>query len=107
MKARKFTVVAQLHDEQNHDLIEYFDSCFAIYSKAKRKTFHIMKRDPNFKKSAFNTYLQTKFNILKRTANSIISDAQGTLNSLIELKQYERSQLERKIQALESMIATL
>ena len=107
MKSRKFTVVAQLHEQQNHDLIEYVDSCFAIYSKAKRETFHIIKRDDNFNKSIFNTYLQNKYGILKRTANSIISDAQGTLNALIELKKYEKSQLERKISSLENLIGKL
>ena len=104
MKPRKFTVVAQLHEQQNQKLIEYIDSCFATYSKAKRETFHVIKRDNNFNKSAFNTYLQNKYNVLKRTANSIISDAQGTLNALIELKKYEKSQLERKIASLETTI---
>lgn len=107
MRPRKFTVVAQLHEEQNHDLIEYVDSCFATYSKAKRETFYVIKRDNNFNKSAFNTHLQTKYGVLKRTANSIILDAQGTLNALIGLKQYEKSQLERKISSLETMIDKL
>ena len=107
MRPRKFTVVAQLHKNQNHDLIEYADSCFATYSKAKRETFHVLKRVRIFNKSAFNTHLQKKYGILKRTANSIISDAQGTLNALIELKQYEKSQLERKILSLENLIEKL
>ena len=107
MKSRKFTVVAQLHENQNHDLIEYVDSCFATYSKAKRETFHVIKRDKNFNKSLFNTYLQNKYGILKRTANSIISDAQTTLNALMELKKYEKSQLERKISSLEKTIEKL
>ena len=107
MKPRKFTVVAQLHEEQNRDLIEYINSCFAIYGKAKRETFHVIKRDDNFNKSTFNTYLQNKYDVLKRTANSIISDAQGTLNALIELNKYEKSQLERKISSLETTIEKL
>ena len=107
MKSRKFTVVAQLHENQNHDLIEYVDSCFATYGKAKRETFHVLKRHADFNKSTFNTHLQTKYNILKRTANSIISDAQSTLNALIELKKYEKSQLERKISSLEKLIGKL
>lgn len=107
MKSRKFTVIAQLHENQNRDLIEYADSCFATYSKAKRETFHVIKRNADFNKSTFNTHLQTKYNILKRTANSIISDAQGTLNALIELKKYEKSQLERKISSLENLIGKL
>ena len=107
MRPRKFTVVAQLHENQNHDLIEYIDSCFATYGKAKRETFHVLKRHDDFNKSTFNTHLQTKYNILKRTANSIISDAQGTFNALKELKQYEKSQLERKISSLENLIGKL
>ena len=107
MRPRKFTVVAQLHEAQNRDLIEYVDSCFTTYSKAKRETFHVLKRNTNFNKSSFNTHLQAKYGILKRTANSIISDAQGTLNALIELKQYEKSQLERKILSLENLIEKL
>lgn len=107
MNQRKFTVVAQLHEKQNLDLIEYVDSCFTTYGKAKRETFHILKRDVNINKSTFNTYLQTKYGILKRTANSIISDAQGTLNALIELKKYEKSQLEHKISSLEILIDKL
>lgn len=107
MRPRKFTVVAQLHENQNHDLIEYVDSCFTTYGKAKRETFHILKHDENINKSTFNTYLQTKYGILKRTANSIISDAQGTLNVLIELKKYEKLQLEHKISSLETLIGKL
>lgn len=107
MKPRKFTVVMQLHEKQNHDLIKYIDSCFVTYGKAKRETFHVIKRDNNFNKSAFNTYLQTKYGLMKRTANSVISDAQGMLNALVELKQYEKSQLERKISSLEKMIDEL
>lgn len=107
MRPRKFTIVAQLHEEQNRDLIKYIDSCFATYGKAIRETFHVLKRDRNFNKSTFNTYLQTKYGILKRTANSIISDAQGKLSALKESKQYEKSQLERKILALEILIDKL
>ena len=50
MKSRKFTVVAQLHEKQNQDLIEYVDSCFATYGKAKRETFHVLKRHTDFNK---------------------------------------------------------
>lgn len=100
MKPRKFTIVTQLHKNQNEELITYLDFCFTTYNCAKRETFHHIKRTPHFNKSKFNTYLQHKYNILKRTANSIISNAQGDLNALIELKQYEKKQLIYKIEAL-------
>lgn len=107
MKPRKFTVVAQLHEEQNQDLIEYINSCFSTYNKAKRETFHVLKRDINFNKSKFNTYLQKEYNILKRTASSIISDAKNKLNALKEVKKYEKSQLEVKISSLKTTIEKL
>jgi len=104
MQKRKFTVVTQLHENNNTDLIEYIDKTRGLYAKAMRETFHVLKRDENFNKSYYNTYLQNKYDITKRTANSILSDAQGRLNALTELKNYEKSQLIRKINHLENSI---
>lgn len=42
--------------------------------------------------------------ITRRTAKSIISDAQGRINALKELKQYEAKQLEHKISYLETQL---
>lgn len=107
MKARKFTTVTQLHDRNNHELIEYLDLCFATYNKALRETFQVIKNSSDYQKSKYNTHLQNKYGVLKRTANSIISDAQGRLNALKELKQYEIKQLKFKISALESEVKKL
>ena len=102
MYKRKFTIVAQLHEKNNTDLIKYFDEHRKYYAKAVRETFHIIKNSDNFNKSHYNTNLQNKYGITKRTANSIISDAQGRLNALKELKVYEKSQLKHKIEYLEN-----
>ena len=104
MQKRKFTVVTQLHEEHNADLIEYVDDYRKIYAKAMRETFYCVKIDSQFDKSSHNTYLQTKYDITKRTANSIISDAQGRYNALKEVKRYEQKQLERKIAYLETVL---
>lgn len=103
MQKRKFTVVTQLHEKNNHDIIEYIESSRCDYAKAVRETFYAIKYS-NLNKSQYNTYLQHKYGIVKRTANSIISDAQGRFNALKELKGYERKQLERKIAYLEYTI---
>ena len=97
MQKRKFTVVTQLHETNNTNLIEYFDTTRVLYAKAMRETFHVLKRVDNLNKSSYNTYLQNKYDITRRTANSILSDAQGRLNALTELKKYEKTQLIRKI----------
>ena len=101
MEKRKFTTVTQLHEKQNQELIAYVESVLPSYAQALRETFHTIKRDTSFNKSNYNTYLQDKYNITKRTAGSIISDAQGRLNALYELKRYEKKQLESKISYLE------
>lgn len=104
MQKRKFTVVTQLHEKHNTDLIEYIDASRGAYAQAMRETFHAIKNADDFNKSSHNTYLQNEYDITKRTANSIISDAQGRYNALKELKVYEKTQLERKIAYLEDTV---
>lgn len=104
MYKRKYTVVTQLHKQNNKDLIEYVEVARHAYAKAVRETFYCIKNSENFNKSSFNTYLQQTYGITKRTANSIISDVQGRINAFKELKVYEKTQLERKIKYLETNI---
>lgn len=109
MFKRKFVAVAQLHEDNNKHLIAYFEDSRTFYAQIMRKTFYIIKNDKNFNKnkSHYNSYLQNKYGILKRTANSIISDAQGRLDALKALKKFEKQQAERKIKSLEDKILTL
>ena len=99
----KLTIVAQLHEGSNRCLIEYVEAYRRGYGKALREAFYAVRRG-GLNKSKYNTYLQHKYEISKRTANSIISDAQGRFNALKELKRYEKKQLERKIKHLESVV---
>ena len=103
MQKLKLTVVTQLHAGSNRCLIEYIEAFRRDYGKALRDAFYTVRRG-GLNKSKYNTHLQHKYGISKRTANSIISDAQGRFNSLKELKEYERKQLERKIKYLESIV---
>ena len=103
MQKRKFTVVTQLHEKNNHDIIEYVESSRSNYAKAVRETFYLIKYG-SLNKSQYHTYLQHKYDILRRTASSIIFDAQGRFNAFKELKEYEKKQLERKIKHLESVV---
>lgn len=97
MQKRKLTVVTQLHERNNTEIIAYIENSRSAYAQAVRETFHTVKSSTDFNKSSHNTYLQNKYGIMKRTANSIISDAQGRLNALKELKLHEKQVLERKI----------
>ena len=103
MQKRKFTVVAQLHEKNNYEIIEYIEASRSEYAKAMRETFYTIKHD-DLNKSQHNTHLQNTYSILRRTASSIISDAQGRYNALRELKVHERKQLEAKILYLETEV---
>ena len=107
MIKRKFTTVTQLHEKNNQDIIDYFESARGTYAQAQRKTFYTIRNSPDFNKSNYNTHLQETYGVLKRTAGSIISDAQGRLNTLKELKAHEQKQLAHKIKTLESNIHVL
>lgn len=97
MHKRKFTVVTQLHEKNNSELIEYLDGFRAAYASAYRETYYSYKNSSEFNKSAHNTVLQNKYGIMKRTANSIIADATGRYHALRELKKYEKRQSEGKL----------
>ena len=103
MQKLKLTIVTQLHEGSSRCLIEYMKYSRRDYGKALREAFYVVRRG-GFNKSKYNTYLQHEYGISKRTANSIISDAQGRFNALKELKEYERKQLEWKIKHLESIV---
>lgn len=103
VQKRKFTTVTQLHEKNNHAIIEYVESSRREYAKAVRETFYDIKYG-TLNKSQLHTHLQNKYNITRRTATSIIFDAQGCFNALKESKAYEIKQLERKIIHLENII---
>lgn len=58
MLKRKFTVVSQLHETNNQDIIHYFEEARFTYAKAVRQSFHIIKNTSTFNKSHYNTALQ-------------------------------------------------
>ena len=101
MQSRKFTIATQLNEKSNRCLIEYIEASRGEYGKALREAFYAIKRG-GIDKSKYNTYLQQKYRITKRTASSIIYDAQGRFNALKALKEYEKKQIERKIKHLET-----
>jgi len=102
-RKRKLVIVTQLNEKNSRDLIEYMEASCSCYGRALRETFYAVRRGC-FNKSQYNTYLQYKYRISRRTANSIIFDAQGRFNSLKGLKEYERKQLKGKIKYLEDIV---
>ena len=100
MYKRKFTVVTQLHSKNNEELIEYLESSRKDYARAYRETYHTFKNSTKFNKSKYDTYLQNKYGITTRTANSIILASTGRYNAIKALKKYELQQAESKLSYL-------
>jgi len=99
-KNTTFTLETRLNKQNSKELIDYFKLLVPYYAKiyrfvwqdVKRKTISILIRN----KSKYNTFLQNKFSISKRTASSIINDILGKYNALLALKKYEIKQIEGK-----------
>ena len=101
---KTFTLETRLDRYFSNDLTEYFSALVPFYAKIYRSVWQeVMHADEKIhlisgkNKSSYNTYLQHKFYISKRMANSIIADVVGTYNAMLELKKYELSQLNSKI----------
>ena len=99
---KTFTIETRLNQKQNQEIIDYVREFNVLYGKALRFTWHRYNNGGHFdrKKSEFNTFLQKKFNISQRMANSVIYEVQGTYNALRELKWHQFSQLKTKVKKL-------
>lgn len=107
----KYTTETRLYTKNNKDILEYFDEVKEQYNYVLRKVYYIIRSNPKIKENFLNTELQSKYNISRRTANSIIKTVQGRINSIKELKQTEIKQsqyrLERISKKLEKLILVL
>ena len=107
----KYTTETRLYTKNNKDILEYFDEVKEQYNYVLRKVYYIIRSNPKLNTDLLNTELQNKYNISKRTANSIIKTVQGRVNAIRELKKTEVKQtqykLERISKKLEKLIPTL
>ena len=75
--------------------------------KGRSNEPELLNGEGQVKKSKLNTHIQGRFGVSKRTANSIISEAQGRFQSLKELKYVEQRQRGHKIRELECQVSKL
>ena len=85
----------------------YFDEIKEQYNYIMRKVYYIIRNDPKVKENLLNTELQSKYNISKRTANSIIKTVQGKINSIKELKKTEVKQNQYKLERISKKLEKL
>lgn len=105
---KHYTIETRINfnDVVNTELHTYLNEFVKYYNAVQRYVWYALQdKDFNLKyksKAAFVTHLCAKFNILKRTANSIRYEVESRLKSLKALKQYEKTQLNLKIESLEA-----
>lgn len=91
MLKQKYTTVAQLHEINNKEIIEYFENASGYFCKLQRKAFHIFKNEDIEGNKINYNLIQKKFmadyKISKRTTTSILKDIQGRIKALVELKK--------------------
>ena len=111
MLKQKYTIVTQLHEKNNKDIIEYFENASVYFCKLQRKAFHRLKNENRMGNQTEYGKLRKDFmkeySISTRTANSILKDIQGRMKALEELKKYEASRKEQKIKKLREEIERL
>ena len=111
MLKQKYTIVTQLHEKNNKDIIEYFEKASVHFCKLQRKAFHRLKNENRIGNQTEYGKLRKDFvkehSITTRKANSILKDIQGRIKALEELKKYEVSQKEQKIKKLKEEIERL
>ena len=99
--------------EENIELMEYITEYKGLFNHIQRVVFHkikgiYVKKQGDFTlkdKEALVKYVARTYGFTTRAANSIVYNMTGRFNAIKELKEYEREQLETKIESLEKKIA--
>ena len=98
----------------NNLLMDYITEYKGLFNSIQRVAFHKIKDSYEQKqkftlkdKGALVKYIATTYGITTRAASSIVYNMTGRFNAIKELKEYEKSQLELKIESLEKKIVKI
>jgi len=105
------TTETRLDIKTNTALCDYLDAYLPVYNQVSRFLWYALQ-DPDFSsryksRSQFISFVCVKFNLLKRTVNSLYYDISGRISALRALKKHELKQLKHKVKALEKKQKTL
>ena len=101
--------------ECNIELMKYITEYKGLFNHIQRVVFHKVKgtyvdNQGEFTlkdKGSLVKYVVRTYGLTTRAANSIVYNMTGRFNAIKELKEYEREQLETKIESLEKKIAKI
>ena len=96
MKSFK-TFSTVLEEDNAKEIIEYFEETSQNYGFLKRCTLHILRNNPKMSRNELNKFLQEKFSITSRTANSAIHEVEEIINFALALIPLNIEKLEARI----------
>lgn len=95
-----------LEKKHNENVINYFENTVPKYSTMKRHALHIIRNSPEIKENILNKYLQDKYLVTKRTANSCIKEVKGIVNSAIALLSLNIEKINSRLENKKDMLET-
>lgn len=94
-KVSTFSTV--LETEHNKNVIDYFEKTLFKYSSMKRHALHVIRNSPEIKENILNRYLQDRYGVTTRTANSCLKEVKGIVNSALTLLSLNIEKIENRI----------
>ena len=86
-----------LGTKHNESVISYFEETVFKYSAMKRHALHVIRNNPEIKENFLNRYLQDKYGVTTRTANSCLKEVKGIVNSAVALLSLNIEKIENRI----------
>ena len=86
-----------LETEHNKNVINYFENTVFRYSAMKRHALHVIRNNPEIKENVLNRYLQDRYEVTTRTANSCIKEVKGIVGSALALLALNIEKIENRI----------
>ena len=95
---KSFKTFSTILEEDNaKEIIEYFEETAENYGFLKRCALHILRNNPEISRNELNKFLQERFLVTRRTADSAIYEVEKMINSVLALIPLNIEKLETRI----------
>ena len=102
---KSFKTFSTVLEEGNaKEIIEYFEETAGNYGFLKRSTLHILRNCPEISRNELNKFLQERFSVTARTANSAIHEVEEIISSVLALIPLNIEKLETRIEGKMKLI---
>ena len=91
------TFSTTLETKHNENVINYFENTVFKYNTMKRHALHVIRNSPEIKENILNRYLQDRYGVTTRTANSCIKEVKGIVSSALTLLSLNIEKIENRI----------